>query len=1409
MAISRWLVVGFLIGVISAPAPAQEDVRLERLRALIDRDETTPDPTRGSLFTEDWVVDTPEGADIGVQNGLIDLFGNLIVPGAQGSLGVIRSYNIAGASGPPSPQWTAVLPGGEAMVSETVAADLDGFYYAHGRKGPGQFGEEEVVVKVTPGGGVVWQSSVSANAGFGGLKVKITPDSAPIVSIGDFPPVSDGSEDALVLARLNQFTGGVEWESPRFTDAGTQFISSLGGTLIRTIAANDFALDSRGDVCVMYYRVERGDPCAANNAIVIKKLNGFSGEELWTQTVCRSRDYDPAVGTTGAQLLVGSGDRVFVMGEETLSCFAPDGAHLWTTGLSVPVEFYTMALDQTAGAVFLLGANIDTRRPVVACVDANGTVSATRELAVGDGSFLRSGRIEVGRFGNPYIAAGVDNLWVGKLNKDGLGTIWEKSYTGFDNAQVHAFLVDAGDNIIVRALGQVGSTSTARLLRLSQPNLFPPTKNMACPNLVIENRSIWAPGVGLLEEEDDFFNLGWNIDEGDKDCYETFLFGEFGGGGRFATAGNISLGYKVELNGGSADIHLPLDLTWTVPSQTTIRPDSVGVPVTSEWRVNDAARLVSCFTPEFNAGITGSLSASLYADVQAKAFQYDSGWNLLDEVLLDEAFSLPKDYLPGLNVQDLLGFAGLPQTGEWFKVESGAYSLQVKTPQMLAQGSYNASSNGFGTFATDRFMTGEANVTEIFLEANPQLPPAGFCYPDDFPGAPEGYGRLEVALLQAFLQLNLDAKQGITVDQVQPKVTYDIRYPATGATHSITQNLGEDLLIDMSNTTEAFVTPRVWATMRFKNKTDIAFVPGVRWETLRYDGAFQFKGWDLFEFDDCVLCAQQDLPPLGDLNVFDNSWTVDIAPIVLAPFVVAAQPFMQPILVASSRSKLDLIIYDQTSPRVSSFNLAANGISRMLLYGDNFSDDPGNPTEFTRAKISFQGREEELAISVLSSRTALLEIPNRFRLMPGVARIWLENDEGCSAAIDIPIEYPVPRLDTVNPNLWAADPSLNDVPVQVIDKKTPLGTDTFIARRDYYIKMRDDLWNSSTAGGMSATDYFPAFNFNEMPGFPSVLFGGDPLPRFVQPVDNGIHNLRLAHDDYDSPRLVDVMLCNPGPGGGMSETVVLDIAAPIPVASSVRPSEIEPGGELEPGEDGFVLVVGGPKNVPYLNGFEEPKSGNFNAASKVIFDGFELDTTYISSSELRAFVPVWAVQHPGNVQVTVVTPSNGTYYFEELWTDSDFDGVPDRTTDSDDDTIPDDLVLQDIIPSGGESAPMLFRIRYRLPEIDYINPAEVAAGSPAFDGAASGARIMNISIVGENFREGATVLINGAARETEFVSRGLLNAALLPADIAVMGPRTIAVLNPGSDQPLSEGATLSVTAPEPRMIDRGNRVVGP
>ncbi len=330
--------------------------------------------------------------------------------------------------------------------------------------------------------------------------------------------------------------------------------------------------------------------------------------------------------------------------------------------------------------------------------------------------------------------------------------------------------------------------------------------------------------------------------------------------------------------------------------------------------------------------------------------------------------------------------------------------------------------------------------------------------------------------------------------------------------------------------------------------------------------------------------------------------------------------------------------------------------------------------------------------------------------------------------------------------------------------------------------MRDQLW-TEVISSTPVDDYFPMFDFDQLPAFPAVLWGVGsagvlPLPRYVQPVDNGIHNVRLAEDNYDRPRLVPVALCNPGPGGGMSNPSDLTIAAPVPVIASVEPDGMSPL-DVVMDDDYFdpddipvarpvELVVRGPHHVPTFHGYEEPKYGNFNASSVVRFDGMDLPTTFTSSGLLTAELPA-AMALEGTHYVTVFTPSNGTGYFEEL---RDGSG---------------DIVFQGHMPSGGESAPYLFTVAYRPPTITGVSPDVVPLNAPGFDDSEwMSAPASNFTIMGSDFREGAVVRVDGNVRVTTYVNSHMLQVKLLPEDAAAPGDRVVVVTNPGIGSPQAE-----------------------
>ena len=300
-----------------------------------------------------------------------------------------------------------------------------------------------------------------------------------------------------------------------------------------------------------------------------------------------------------------------------------------------------------------------------------------------------------------------------------------------------------------------------------------------------------------------------------------------------------------------------------------------------------------------------------------------------------------------------------------------------------------------------------------------------------------------------------------------------------------------------------------------------------------------------------------------------------------------------------------------------------------------------------------------------------------------------------------------------------------------------------------------------------------------------------PLPRFVQPVDNGIHNVRLAESQYDRPQAVPVYICNPGPGGGKSNELILTIAAPIPVATAIEPATISPTdieyeeNYFDPMDDPIAqpvqLRITGPNHVPTLTGWEEPKYGNFNADSVVRFNGIDLATTFVSSSLLYADLPPDLIE-PGNHSITVFTPSNGTQYFEEKWIDANMDGIPDAMP-----------AFQGLIDSGGESAPLLFPIAYRQPRITRLSPPNAEVNSAAFDDAQLPMPVpYNITLVGSDFRDGCVVYFNGQPRDTLFMGDTLVRAKLLPQDVAVLGEVPVTVQNPGPDFQAAPPRTFEV-----------------
>jgi len=164
-------------------------------------------------------------------------------------------------------------------------------------------------------------------------------------------------------------------------------------------------------------------------------------------------------------------------------------------------------------------------------------------------------------------------------------------------------------------------------------------------------------------------------------------------------------------------------------------------------------------------------------------------------------------------------------------------------------------------------------------------------------------------------------------------------------------------------------------------------------------------------------------------------------------------------------------------------------------------------------------------------------------------------------------------------------------------------------------------------------------------------------------------------------------------------------------------------------------------------GFTLTATGSgFLVTSTVHWNGAARPTTFVSTSQLTAAIPATDLAAAGTAQVTVVTPT----------------------------------------PGGGTSIAVTFTIQPPPPQpvITTLVPAGIAAGSPGFD----------LSVTGTGFVPGATVLWNGSARTTTFVSATQVRAAIAAADVASAGNVLVAVRNLAPNTATSNALDFVVAA---------------
>lgn len=178
---------------------------------------------------------------------------------------------------------------------------------------------------------------------------------------------------------------------------------------------------------------------------------------------------------------------------------------------------------------------------------------------------------------------------------------------------------------------------------------------------------------------------------------------------------------------------------------------------------------------------------------------------------------------------------------------------------------------------------------------------------------------------------------------------------------------------------------------------------------------------------------------------------------------------------------------------------------------------------------------------------------------------------------------------------------------------------------------------------------------------------------------------------------------------------------PVPTLTSISPNSATRGGSA------FTLTANGT---------------NFVSGSVVRWNGTNLTTTFVNSTQLTASVPAGNLAAAGTFPITVFNPT----------------------------------------PGGGTSGSLNFTVNNPAPTLSAISPNTVTAGGTGF----------NLVVTGTNFVSDSVVRFNGTNRTTTFNSATQLTAAISAADVASVGTATITVFNATPGGGTSPGQTLTI-----------------
>ena len=222
--------------------------------------------------------------------------------------------------------------------------------------------------------------------------------------------------------------------------------------------------------------------------------------------------------------------------------------------------------------------------------------------------------------------------------------------------------------------------------------------------------------------------------------------------------------------------------------------------------------------------------------------------------------------------------------------------------------------------------------------------------------------------------------------------------------------------------------------------------------------------------------------------------------------------------------------------------------------------------------------------------------------------------------------------------------------------------------------------------------------------------------------------IQLSASDQATAGTYAVVVTNPAPGGGASNSVNFSVTAgnPVPTITSLSPAS---------------ALTGAAAQTLTINGT------NFLSTSTVTYNAVAHAATFVSATQL-------AIQLSTSDQATA-----GTYA----------------------------VVVTNPAPGGGASNSVNFSVSASnpVPTIASLSPASATAG----------AAVQTLTINGTNYLSTSTVTYNSVAHAATFVSSTQLTIQLSASDQATVGTYAVVVTNPAPGGGASNSVNFSVTCP--------------